>query len=266
VAQDAKPQKSGGLAALLKTLARGVGAALRWALDAALPPRCLLCRKQMMEGGALCPSCWGKVRFISAPFCAVCGAPFGIPVEEGTLCPACLEKPPLYHAARSAFLYDEESRGLVLAFKSGDRLDAAPGLAEMMARAGADLKDRVDLLVPVPLHPLRLWTRRYNQAAVLAFALGRLWGKKVAVEALVRVRATPSQGHLSGAARHKNMEGALVVPEQAKKSIQGKRVLVIDDVMTSGATAEVAAKALLESGASEVFILTLARALKDGFY
>jgi ComF family protein len=190
--------------------------------------------------------------------------PFEVPVEVGTLCGACLAEPPVFDLARSVFLYDEASKDLVLRFKHADALHMAKGLARMAVTAGAAFWREDCVLVPVPLHRWRLWRRRYNQAAVLALAMGRLVDRPVDVTALRRVRATASQGHLSRAARAENLRGSMEVDPRVGDRMRGKTVVLIDDVMTTGATANEAARVLRAAGARRVFVLTLARVGKAG--
>jgi ComF family protein len=159
------------------------------------------------------------------------------------------------------FRYKGVGRALVLAFKHGDRLDAAPTLARWLARAGAELLADADVIVPVPLHRRRLFARRYNQSAVLALALGRLTGRAVAVDALARIRSTPSQGGLDRRARAANVRRAIVA--QRALAVKGRRVVVVDDVLTTGATVGVCVRALLRAGAVSVDILTLARVTRE---
>src|SRR5512144_893977 len=155
-------------------------------LDAVLPLRCPSCGELVETAHALCPACWAKVRFISEPLCSTCGTPFEFEVAAGTVCAACAAGEPPFGRARAAIAYDDGSRGLILAFKHGDRTDAARVFAPWMAQAGRELLVDADLLVPVPLHWTRLFMRRYNQAALLAQAVGRLAGRRVAPDVLVR--------------------------------------------------------------------------------
>jgi ComF family protein len=178
-------------------------------------------------------------------------------VIDEAVCGACLADPPAYGRARAVFVYDGESRGLVLKLKHGDRTDAAVHLARWMHRTGASLLGDCDVIVPVPLHRWRLLMRTYNQAALLANALGRLSGKQVAVDGLLRVKATPSQGGLNPTARRRNVGGAFSVQRPAR--IAGKRILLIDDVLTTGATADACTKVLRDAGAACVDVLVLAR-------
>ncbi|MBB4265266.1 ComF family protein [Roseospira visakhapatnamensis] len=245
---------------------------LRSLLDLVLPPRCLNCGDLVAEPGALCGACFAAAAFITAPLCDRCGTPFadalGDPGETGgaiggavggdaVICRSCRRRPPAYNRSRAVLVYDDHSRALVLAFKHGDRTDAARPLAAWMARAGAPLLASTDLIVPVPLHRWRLWRRRYNQAALLARALARRSGRPWDPLALARRRATPSQGGLGRPGRVANVRGAFRVPDPAR--VAGRRVLLVDDVLTTGATVEECARVLRRAGALTVDVLTLAR-------
>ena len=233
----------------------------RAGLDALLPPRCLNCGAAA-EGQALCPDCWRRVRFLSAPVCETCGVPFAADPGPGALCGACAIEAPLFARARAAFAYDTDSRGLILAFKHGDRTDSAPAFGVWLMRAGAELLAEADAIVPVPLHWTRLFARRYNQAALLAHALGARTRIPVLPGLLARRRRTPSQGSLGRAARMRNLSGAIAVPDKRRAQASGKRILLVDDVLTTGATAEACARALRAAGARAVDVLTLARVVR----
>ena len=251
---------------LARTLGRGARQGARalpgLALNLLLPPRCLACGAAVERSGALCHGCWEQVRFIAPPCCALCGYPFDFEMGPDALCPACTREAPVFDRARAVMAYDEASRRLVLAFKHGDRSEGAPAFGAWLARAGADLVQDAELIVPVPLHRWRLFRRRYNQAALLGQALGRLSGLPVATALLRRRRNTPSQGRLSAAARRQNLAGAFAVPAAGRPALAGRRVLLIDDVMTSGATATACARVLKRNGAAAVDVLVLARVLR----
>lgn len=231
-------------------------------LDVALPPRCLSCGTIVAETGTLCSACWSDVEFIAAPMCAACGLPLSAasPTEE-LLCGACVASRPPWQQARSVFRYQGVGRALVLAFKHGDRLDAAPTLARWLARAGAALLADAEIIVPVPLHRRRLFARRYNQAAVLALALGAIIGCPVVVDALVRTRVTPTQAGLDRRGRARNVRGAFAV--RSRPTLRNRRVVLIDDVLTTGATVGACSRALLAAGAASVAVLTLARVARE---
>ena len=199
----------------------GKNLALR-ALDLLLPPLCLVCDEPVGANATLCAACWKKIQFIAPPFCACCGVPFDIPVEEGTLCGRCLTQSPRFQSARAAMLYDEASRKLILGFKHGDRTHAAQALAVWMHRAGGENLAQADALIPVPPHRWRLFHRRYNQASLLAQHLGALTGKPVFPDALRRIRATPSQGHRKRKERQENVRGAFAVASHHKAALEGK--------------------------------------------
>jgi ComF family protein len=234
----------------------------RVAVDAVLPPRCLKCGATVDTAGALCPGCWGTIRYLQPPHCACCGLPFEFDMGADALCAACLRERPPYERARAAFRYDDESKGLILAFKHADRTDGAPAFARWLARAGQDLVADAELIAPVPLHWVRLARRRYNQAALLANALSRLSGVPAVPDLLVRRRRTPSQGGLSAVGRRRNVQGAFAVGRRHADKVADRRVLLVDDVLTTGATAAACARALLRSGARAVDVLALAQVVR----
>lgn len=229
------------------------------AVDMVLPPRCLGCGVEVGESGTLCPDCWGKAAFIGPPLCACCGRPFEFAAPGVAVCGGCVASPPVFDRARAVLSYDDGSRHMILAFKHGDRTDAAIGFAAWMRRAGADLLADADLIAPVPLHRWRLWARRYNQAALLALALGRMTGVPAVPDLLVRRRRTPIQGGLSRAGRQRNVAGAFALRPARAGMVAGARVLLVDDVFTTGATVSECAKVLKRAGAARVDVLTLAR-------
>lgn len=247
------------LAAPLSTALRRLAGT---ALNAVLPPLCLACRTEVDEPGALCAACWGKIAFLAPPLCGACGFPFDYEPGGPALCGACTRQPPDYGRARAVMRYDEASRALILGFKHGDRTHGAPAFGRWMARAGAELLGEADLVVPVPLHWLRLFRRRYNQAALLAHQVARAAEVPAAVDLLVRRRSTPSQGHLSAAARRRNVRGAFAVRSGRVGQVRGKRIVLIDDVLTTGATAQACARTLLRAGAASVDVLVLARVVR----
>jgi ComF family protein len=231
------------------------------ALDLLFPPLCLSCRAPVGSEGGFCAACWGALIFLDGPACACCGTPFPVDPGAGSLCAACLAKPPAFSRARAIVAYDAESRGAILALKHADRLELVPGFARWLGRVGAPLLAEADLIVPVPLHPSRLWLRRYNQSAELARRLARDWGRAYDPLALIRSRRTPSQGVMPSArARRKNVLSAFRVPQPER--VRGRRILLVDDVLTTGATAQACARALKRAGAADITVLTLARVVK----
>lgn len=238
--------------------------ALRGALDLVLPPRCLGCGLAVEDPGRLCAGCWRTLLFLAPPQCRLCGYPLPHALPEAPLCGACAADPPAYDRARAALRYDDGSRGLILAFKHADRTDTAPAFGRWLARAGAELLAEADLIAPVPLHRWRLLKRGYNQAAILAQALARETGATLLPDLLQRVRATASQQGLGGRARLLNITaGAFRAHPWHRRRIDGARVLLVDDVLTTGATVEACARVLCRAGAAGVDVLTLARVVRD---
>jgi ComF family protein len=232
--------------------------ACRPLLDVALPPLCPACQVPIRGGGALCPSCWSKLDFIARPYCERLGIPFAYDPGPGILSMQAIADPPAYQRARAAVRFDEVARSLVHSLKYEDRLDLAPTLGRWMARAGRELLVDADALVPVPLHWRRLWARRFNQSAALASAVSSETGVPVTT-ALKRIRATPQQVGLTRAERGENVQGAFRVPAAARAEVAGRRLVLVDDVLTSGATLDACARALLRAGAAQVDVLVLAR-------
>ena len=231
-------------------------------LDVLLPPTCAGCGEVQDDAHTLCADCWGQLTFLGQPCCDACGHPFEYEVPGLTLCGACVRDRPPFARARAALNYDDASKAFILRFKHADKTDTARLLAKWLAQAGVDFLPAADVLVPVPLHWTRLFARRFNQAALLALALGTLSDTPVAVDALVRHKKTPSQGHLGIKARARNVQGAFRVARKRGALLRGKRVVLVDDVYTTGATVRAAAKVLLRAGAKSVDVVTLARVVK----
>jgi ComF family protein len=242
----------------LARVTRAFRGTLRRGLNVALPPLCPACRALVHDTG-LCADCWGKLAFIAPPYCPRLGIPFVYDPGPGILSMQAIADPPAYQRARAAVRYDDVARKLVHAFKYGDRLDLAPTLGRWMARAGHELLGEGDALVPVPLHWRRLWARRFNQSALLAKAISQETGNAVAEGLLKRVKATAQQVGLSQAERAENVQGAFRVPTERKSEIAGRRLVLIDDVLTSGATSDVCARTLLRAGAGQVDVVVFAR-------
>jgi ComF family protein len=234
----------------------------RAVVDGVLPPRCLACGEMVDEPDALCGRCWAGITFFAPPWCVGCGLPFPHPMGEDALCGDCAGERRNWDRARAVLRYDKNSRRLVLGLKHGDRTHLAGAFGRWMHRAGKEVLTGADLLVPVPLHWPRLFQRRYNQAALLAQAIRSAGGPDVAPDWLVRRRRTPAQGHLGSAARERNVRGAFAM--RTGRSVAGKRVVIVDDVMTTGATVEECARVLRRAGAASIGVLTLARALRVG--
>lgn len=243
-------------------LARGMRRAGTAIADLVWPPQCLRCRTPVAVNGTLCPGCWPLLRFVERPYCGVCGTPFEIDLGPAAICGACSASPPAWGRARAAVIYNDGSKPVILGFKHSDRTDLAPVLGRWMAHAGADLLAEADGLIPVPLHWTRLFLRRYNQAALLAQAVGRTSRVPVLADALIRRKRTPKLGHLGPAARRRLLQGAIAVDPQRLGKIEGARLVLIDDVHTTGATLAACAAVLLRAGAGHVDVLTFARTVK----
>lgn len=238
---------------------RTVRAALRWTANVLLPPRCISCSAPLWGETQVCGSCWGDLQFIDAPLCSVSGIPFPFDPGSGALSAEVLARRPAYGRARAPLQYDEVSGRLASRLKYGDRLEAVPLFAKWMVNAGAELLSQTDLIVPVPLHRARLLQRRFNQSAELARAVAKLSGVPCAPDLLIRTRATRAQVGLSASARRKNVSGAFALTPGKGDKVEGKRLILIDDVLTTGATVEACAKRLGAEGALTVDVLTLAR-------
>ena len=252
-------QDSASLAAWASSGLLRIGRAV---VDGVLPPRCLSCGETVADPDALCARCWRGMTFFAPPWCAACGVPFPHPMGEDAVCGECARERRSWDRARAVLRYDRHSRRLVLGLKHGDRTHVARAFGRWMHRAGSEILAGADLLVPVPLHWTRLFQRRYNQAALLAQAIRSAGGPPVAADWLVRRRRTPMQGHLGAAARERNVRSAFAM--RPGRSLAGQRVVIIDDVLTTGATVDECARVVRRAGAASVGVLTLARALRVG--
>jgi ComF family protein len=240
----------------INRLAGALRAAFGLAVEVALPRLCASCREPV-GGEGLCAACWSKLAFITPPYCERLGIPFPYDPGPGVLSMEAIADPPAYRRARAAVRFDEVARALVHGLKYGDRLDLAPMMGRWMAAAGRALTAEADAIVPVPLHWRRQWTRRFNQSALLAEAIAKASGVPVADSALKRVKATPQQVGLSQSARALNVQGAFAV--SSKAAVEGRRLILVDDVVTTGATVDACARALLRARAAHVDVLAFAR-------
>src|SRR5262245_34039845 len=232
---------------------------LRPLVDVGLPPLCPACREPVRDAGGLCATCWSRLNFITRPYCERLGIPFAFDPGPGILSMQAIADPPAYGRARAAVRFDDVARALVHALKYGDRLDLAPTLGRWMATAGRELLADADALVPVPLHWHRLWARRFNQSAALAGMISQASRVPVATTLVKRVKATRQQVGLTRSERAHNIQGAFRVPRPARAEVAGRRIVVVDDVLTSGATVDACARALLAAGAAQVDVLVFAR-------
>lgn len=228
-------------------------------MQAVLPPTCAACRKPAGGTGGLCAKCWREAGFLERPYCERLGTPFAYDSGGPLLSPAAFADPPAFDRARAVMRFSDVARELVHLLKYGDRLDLVEPLSRWMARAGGELLCDADALVPVPLHWTRLFQRRFNQSAALARALSRRTKLPVIDDVLVRVRATPPQVGLAREERAKNVHGAFSVEKASRAKVKGKRIVLVDDVLTTGATANACARVLRRAGAARIDVLALAR-------
>lgn len=231
--------------------------AARGLLDLLLPMRDFDGEPALNSG--LSAKAWARITFLEDPVCDGCGSPWEFDPGPGVRCAACEARPRAFDRARAACLYDETSRDLVLQLKHADRTDLAGLMARWLSRAGAPLLADAEVVAPVPLHRWRLLRRRYNQAAEMARPLARAHGLDFIPDALVRARDTGTQGGKSAAGRRRNVAGAFAVPERLRDRLAGKRVLLVDDVLTTGATAHACARALKAAGAVAVDVAVIAK-------
>jgi ComF family protein len=230
--------------------------------DVLFPPGCAACGKRIASPGALCAQCWPTVRFLAEPLCPIYGTPFSVDLGPGAVSARAISDPPPWDRARSAVAYEGVARRFVGALKFQDRHDQAGWMAEWMARAATEFLTEADVIVPVPLHWRRFFLRRFNQSALLAHALARRSGKPFTPEALVRIKPTVTQRGLTADDRRSNVARAFAVPEARHIDVSGRRVLLVDDVFTTGATLSACTKALKSAGAAGVDCLTFALVLK----
>ncbi|MFN7180559.1 ComF family protein [Hyphomonas sp.] len=241
----------------------GAKAFFRGVSDFIWPPRSLVSGERGTGRGPLSPAEFAQLRFISDPLCDRCGIPLDYRTGDETWCVACLARPPRWDRARAALVYDDVSRRPVLDLKRSGRRDGLATFAGWMGQVGGPLIDTAELIVPVPLHYTRLVMRGFNQSGWLAQAVAKASGKPVLVDALVRTRRTPSQAGLARRARRRNVTGAFKVRKGREGRIAGAHVLLVDDVLTTGATLSACTRALKRAGARQVDVLVLARVVRE---
>ncbi len=248
---------------MIRPAMRQLSEALAPLVDFVFPPRCPACGAMIGQQSGLCHDCWSALVIPTSPCCASCQRPFGERgPADGAICAVCLAHPPLHDGIAAATLYNPVSRKLVLAFKHGGRIALAAMLARLIAARLPDLPDG-SVIVPVPLHRWRLWRRGFNQAALLARELERMGKGRLIPDGLVRSKSTPALGGLSATARARMLRGAIAVHRRAAAQIAGTHVVLVDDVLTSGATTNACVKALKKAGASGVTIACFARVLDE---
>lgn len=227
--------------------------------DALVPPACPICSRVLAADDGLCAACWADLDFITGPLCRISGVPLPFDLGADTLSLPVRINPPPYDKARAAFTYKASAAALIKKLKFGDRPELAGFLAGFMATAGDELLTANAVLVPVPLHRRRLLWRRFNQAAELCRALSALTGNQIFYEAVTRVRPTRQQIGLTRAGRKRNLAGAFAVSDKSAARVKGRTLVLVDDVLTTGATVEAIARVLKRAGARRVYVLTLAR-------
>ena len=240
-----------------------VGSTARMLADLLFPPRCPSCQAQVEGDGNFCAPCFSKLRMIDAPMCHCCGIPFAVPVGADMRCPDCLETAPEFTLARAALVYDAVSSPLIATLKFHDQWAGLSRYVQMMLRAGQPVLAGADMLVPVPLHWRRLWTRRFNQSALLAYGISKQKAIMCAPQLLQRVQYTKPQARLNKTERRKNVRHAFAVPENVRDLLRNKTIVLVDDVVTTGATVNACASVLKKAGAKEVRVLSLARTVKE---
>ena len=235
---------------------------LRAGAEFVWPSRSLVSGERSGIAGALSPDEWAALTFLGRVVCQRCGLPQDLDLGEETLCAACLARPPHWRRARAALVYDEASRRPILELKHAGRRDGLKVMGNWMTEAGRDLIAGAELIVPVPLHYRRLVKRGYNQAGWLAAAISRQSGVAMHPAILRRTRPTRTQGGLNTRERRRNVAGAFAVPPRMGGRVDGRHVLLVDDVLTTGATLNGCARALKRAGAASVDVLVLARVVR----
>lgn len=240
-----------------------IGSIAARAINLVLPPTCLSCTAPVGDDGSLCPRCWAGLALIERPYCDRLGTPFAYDPGPAAVSPAALANPPPFGRLRAVAQFGDVARRLVHALKYEDHLELVRWMSRWMARAGAEIVAGADVLVPIPLHRRRLWWRRFNQSAALAIGVGDALDREVDVTALRRVKSTRRQVGLPATERATNVRGAFAVHAGAKERLAGRRLVLVDDVYTTGATVGAATRALLRAGAASVDVLVFAR-VADG--
>ena len=229
-------------------------------IDMAFPPRCPLCGEGLLAQTGLCAACWSELEIPGEPCCSLCQRPFPDGMADGAICAPCLVQAPRHDGIAAGTIYNDTSKRLVLSFKRGRHISLAPMMARLMAARMGPLDDGW-LLVPVPLHRWRLWRRGFNQAALLGREIARIKGMRLDVDALLRTKATPMLGGLGSKARAQALAGAIAVNPKRAEHLRGASIMLVDDVLTSGATSHACVRALKRAGAARVAIACFARVL-----
>ena len=248
--------------ALLQSLRTRAGAIGQLLIGLALPPACMACSRPVAATGALCSACWGQLRLIERPFCQRLAIPFGYDIGPEALSAEAIADPPPFGRLRAVAVYDQHSGRIVQALKYHDHTELARSIGAMMVRAAGDIAADADVVVPVPLHPRRLWQRRFNQSAMIAAEIARHLEKPHFPDLVDRIKPTRRQVGLKATERAANVQGAFRVSPQAKLKLAGRHVLLVDDVYTTGATAKAVTRALLRGGAAGVDVAVFVRVVE----
>ncbi len=241
---------------------------LRPVIDLVYPPRCPLCGDALADQGGLCGECWGELSIPGEPSCSSCGRPYDLgKSDDDARCFVCVANPPKHSGIAAATIYNDASRRLVLTYKHGRKIALASLLGRLLASRLPDANSEEDaaLLIPVPLHRWRLWQRGFNQSGLLAQELEKRGKGQVLIDGLLRCKRTQSLGGMGAKARRKVLSGAITINSSRAHQISGREVILVDDVLTSGATSDACVEALLGAGASSVRIACFARVVKNEF-
>lgn len=242
---------------------RIISSSYKMILDFALPPRCPICGITVQEDHRFCLSCWQDLKFLNQPWCSLCGAPFAFDRGENECCAHCLVDPPDHDGVRAAVVYDDMSALVAMRLKYGNRLGLAELIAKQLARFDNEIAPDA-LIIPVPLHRSRLWRRGFNQSVLIADGILRRTQAEQANRILVRTTATPPLRSASARQRQKLVRGAFGIAKGCSGRIEGREIILVDDIYTSGATANACAKTLKAAGAARVLVFCWARVLRDG--
>lgn len=232
-------------------------------IDYLLPPVCGCCGDTVFEDVGICSLCWKKLTFLSNPCCEACGYPFDLSLGKGAICGECERAPKSFSRCRAALAYNEHSKGMIIGYKHADRTYLTKLFSKWMALSGGGVMETADIIVPVPLHPRRLLTRKYNQSALLAQRLARVHKKLYLPDLVIRTRHTASQGRFSNRGRWRNVRSAFQLNAKYANMYQRERIVIIDDVYTTGATLDACSRALKQGGISNIDALVLARVTKE---
>ena len=231
-------------------------------IELIFPQTCLVCN-QIIDNGNFCVKDWSELHFLQKPACNICFQPFEFKIDDKAVCGKCLQKRPKYFKAISVWVYNEQSRIIISRFKYYDQTNLAKYFSEIMFKQAQEILPEIDFIVPIPLHKFRINKRKYNQAAILAKNIAKLSDKELILDLLVRTKNNQPQASLKQRMRYKNVKGIFKTKEKYLTKIKGKNVLLIDDVITTGATVESCAKELKSVKVNRIYVLTLAKTITN---